>query len=42
MVVFIEKSPITSLNSYKTIKTAPILIKLGTNVDWIIAFVTTC
>jgi hypothetical protein len=30
---FIEKSPVTSSNCYKTIKTALILIKLGTNVD---------
>jgi hypothetical protein len=42
MAVFIEKSPVTSLNCYKTIKFASILIKLGTNVDWTIAFVTTC
>jgi hypothetical protein len=26
----------------KLLKTASILIKLGTNVDWTIAFVTTC
>jgi hypothetical protein len=32
-----EKSPVTCLNCYKTIKTASILIKLGTNVDWTIA-----
>jgi hypothetical protein len=42
MVVFIEKSPVTSSNRYKTIQTASILIKLGANVDWTIAFVTTC
>jgi hypothetical protein len=42
MTVFIEKSPFTSSNCYKTIKTASILIKLGTNVDWTIAFLTTC
>jgi hypothetical protein len=43
MAVFIEKSPVTSSNCYKTTKTASILIKLGTNVDWTIAaFVTTC
>jgi hypothetical protein len=42
MAVFIEKSPVTSSNCYKTIKTASILIKLGTNVDWTIAFATTC
>jgi hypothetical protein len=29
-------------NCYETMKNASILIKLGTNVDWIIAFVTTC
>jgi hypothetical protein len=40
---FIEKSPVTSSNCYKTIKkTASILIKLGTGVDWIIAFATPC
>jgi hypothetical protein len=33
--------PITSSNFYKTIKNASILIKLGTNIDWTIAFVTT-
>jgi hypothetical protein len=42
MAVFFEKSPVTSSNCYKTIKTASILKKLGTNVDWIIAFATTC
>jgi hypothetical protein len=42
IAVFIEKSPVTSSSCYKTIKTASILIKLGTNVDWTIAFVTTC
>jgi hypothetical protein len=42
MAVFIEKSPVTSSSCYKTIKTALILIKLGTIVDWTIAFVTTC
>jgi hypothetical protein len=42
MAVFIEKSPVTSSNCYKTIKSASVLIKLGTNVDWTIAFVTTC
>jgi hypothetical protein len=30
----------TSSNCYKTIKKASILFKLGTNVDWTIAFVT--
>jgi hypothetical protein len=39
MSVFIEKSSFTSSNRYKT---ASILIKLGTNVDWTIALVTTC
>jgi hypothetical protein len=39
MAVFIEKSPVTSSNCYKTTST---LINLGTNVDWTIAFVTTC
>jgi hypothetical protein len=42
MAVFIEKSLVTSSNCYKTIKTASILIKLGTNVDLTIAFVSTC
>jgi hypothetical protein len=42
MAVFIEKSPVTSSNCYKTIKTTSILIKLGTNVDWTSAFETTC
>jgi hypothetical protein len=42
MTVFIEKSPVSSSNCYKTIQTALILIKLGTNVDWTIDFVTTC
>jgi hypothetical protein len=41
MAVFIEKSPVTSSNCYNTIKDAPILNKLGTNVDWTFAFVTT-
>jgi hypothetical protein len=40
MAVFIEKSPVTSSNCYETIKDASIFIKLGTNVDWTIAFVT--
>jgi hypothetical protein len=40
--VKIEKSPVKSSNCYKTIKTASIQIKLGTHVDWNIAFVTTC
>jgi hypothetical protein len=42
MAVFIEKTPVTSSNRFKTIQTASILINLGTNVDWTIAFVTTC
>jgi hypothetical protein len=42
MAVFIEKPPVTSLNCYETMKNASILIKLGTNVDWTIAFVATC
>jgi hypothetical protein len=43
MSVFIEKSPVTSSNlQVKTIKTASILITLGTNVDWTIAFATKC
>jgi hypothetical protein len=42
ITVSIEKSPVTSSNCYKTIKTASVLIKLGTNDDWIIAFVKTC
>jgi hypothetical protein len=41
MAFFIEKSPVTSSNCYKTIKTASILINLGTSVDWTIAFATT-
>jgi hypothetical protein len=36
------KVSVTSSNCYKTIKTASILIKLGTNVDWTIALATTC
>jgi hypothetical protein len=42
MAVFIEKAPDTSSNCYKTIKTVSILIKLGINVDWTIAYVTAC
>jgi hypothetical protein len=42
MAVFIEQSPVTSSNCYKTMKNTSILIKLGTNVDWTIASVTTC
>jgi hypothetical protein len=38
MAVFIEKPPVTSCN--ETIK--KIVIKLGTNEDWAIAFVTAC
>jgi hypothetical protein len=40
--VFIEKLTVTSSNCYETMKNTSILIKLGTNVDWTIAFVTTC
>jgi hypothetical protein len=42
MTVFIEKPPVTSSNCYETMKNASILIKLGINVDWTIAFATTC
>jgi hypothetical protein len=42
MAVFIIKYPVTRSNCYKTIKTASILIKLGTSVDGTIAFATTC
>jgi hypothetical protein len=42
MAIFIEKSSVTSSNCYKTRKTASILITLGANNDWTIAFVTTC
>jgi hypothetical protein len=42
MAIFTEKPPLTSSNCYDTMKNALILIKLGTNVDWTIAFVTTC
>jgi hypothetical protein len=42
MAVFTEKPPISSSNSYESMKNASILIQLGTNVDWTIAFVTTC
>jgi hypothetical protein len=42
MTVFTEKPPVTSSNCYETMKNASILIKLGTNVNWRIAFVTTC
>jgi hypothetical protein len=42
MAVFIEKPPVTSSNCHETMKTALILIKLGTDVEWIIAFVATC
>jgi hypothetical protein len=40
MAVFIEKPPVKSSNCYETIKKASILFKLGTNVNWTIAFVT--
>jgi hypothetical protein len=42
MAVIIEKPPVTSSNCYETIKNALILMKLGTNVDLTIAFVTAC
>jgi hypothetical protein len=43
MAFFTEKPPVTSSNCYdETMKNASILIKLGTNVDWTIDFVTTC
>jgi hypothetical protein len=42
MAVLTEKPPVTSSNCYVTMKNASILIKLGTNVDWTIAFVKTC
>jgi hypothetical protein len=42
MAVFIEKPPVTSSNCYETMKNASKLMKLGTNVDWTIAFVTAC
>jgi hypothetical protein len=42
MAVFTEKPPVKSSNCYETMKNASILIRLGTNVDWTIAFVTTC
>jgi uncharacterized membrane protein YwaF len=42
MAVFIEKPPVTSSNCYETMKNASILMKLGTNVDYIIASVTAC
>jgi hypothetical protein len=33
MAVSIEKPPVTSSNCYETMKNAPILMKLGANVD---------
>jgi hypothetical protein len=39
---FHKKPPVTSSNCYETMKNASILIKLGANFDWTIAFVTTC
>jgi hypothetical protein len=42
MAVFIEKPPVTSSNCYETMKNASILMKLGTNVDYTIAYVTAC
>jgi hypothetical protein len=40
MAVFIEKSPVTRSNCYETVTDASLFNKLGTNVDWTIAFVT--
>jgi hypothetical protein len=40
--ILTEKPPLTSSNYYETMKNVSILIKLGTNVDWTIAFITTC
>jgi hypothetical protein len=42
MVVSIGKPPVTSSDCYETIKDVLIMIKLGTNADWTIAFVTAC
>jgi hypothetical protein len=42
MAIFIEKPPVKTSNCYETIKKASIQIKLGTYVDWTIAFVTAC
>jgi uncharacterized membrane protein YwaF len=42
MAAFIEKPPVTSSNCYETMKNASIQMKLGSNVDWIIASVTAC
>jgi hypothetical protein len=42
MAIFFEKPPVTSSNCYATMKNASILMKLGTNVDWTIAFVIAC
>jgi hypothetical protein len=42
MAVFIEKPPVTSSNCYETMKNASVLMKLGTNVDWTIAYVIAC
>jgi hypothetical protein len=40
--VYFHWKVVTSSNFFKIIKTATILIKLGTNVDWTSAVVTTC
>jgi hypothetical protein len=43
MAVFIDIEPsVASSNCYETTKDASIFIKLGTNVDWTTAFVTSC
>jgi hypothetical protein len=40
MAVFIEKSLVTSSNCYETMKNASTLMKIGTNVDLTLTFVT--
>jgi hypothetical protein len=42
MLVFIEKLLVENSYFYETIKDALIFIKLGTNVNCTIAFVTAC
>jgi hypothetical protein len=42
MAALIEKPPVTSSDCFETMNNVSILIKLGANVDWTIAFVTTC
>jgi hypothetical protein len=42
MAVFIEKPTVTSSNCFETMKNASILMKLGTNVNYTIASVTSC